>query len=83
MHDTEPKHDRRAAASCDRQHALAIAAINEMFDKVDELTVAHARRRRPAPTQGSWNGGRTPPGLDLAPAARVVTRLCGAASGPI
>ena len=29
---------QRQAAT--QQHALAIAAINEMFDKVDELTIA-------------------------------------------
>src|SRR4051812_27968611 len=38
---------QRQAAT--QQHALAIAAINEMFDKVDELTVARDRLTGVAP----------------------------------
>ena len=38
---------QRQAAT--KQHALAIAAINEMFDKVDELTVARDRLTGVAP----------------------------------
>ena len=39
--------EQRQAAT--QQHTLAIAAINEMFDKVDELTVAHDRLTGVAP----------------------------------